>query len=483
MWILLVLFLFSLGTIYADNPTLGFYVESENFPAIRNTDQSRISLQITIPVSQTEILRNFATISAIASDWKSQAILAEDGPLKIQLFNMLSAGESMLIPLKTSLLKMYSYLSDNPSTPITATCVIKISGFNSYSIEESAKQLVVLRTGIALTGNAQEILNNRDLLRKCADFSLTYNNLINDLLNSANEAVANLNLLSEGTFPEMLRNLIDTAECQPTKSPDFEEIQIIGCFKMTALYECEITIIDPTIVINYIRLKPVIYEGVGLKLGTDIFLVKDSVSNKLSFLDCLKPDKSKYFHCLDSLKNPYCLEKLQQGEIDGIILSCNFEYTQGPIAYRLLNDAILVQGQDLSIFEDTLQILQKPPFLIKSNKLVKVISLFEEIAFSPTITFPDPGLQISKLSGLNIGGIKGKATWDNVKNVFKSFDILSYVSLALDFMLAPLTIAGIVMSCKRKFSPKKNVKISKKKGRKNNYSENMEMLERRSRRK
>jgi len=57
------------------------------------------------------------------------------------------------------------------------------------------------------------------------------------------------------------------------------------------------------------------------------------------------------------------------------------------------------------------------------------------------------------------------------------------VSLFLDFMLAPLTIAGIIMSCKRKFSPKKNVKVSKKKGRKNNYSENMEMLERRSRRK
>jgi len=103
--------------------------------------------------------------------------------LKVQLYNMLSAGESMLVPLKTSLLKIYSYLSDNPVTPITANCVIKIPGFNSYSIEESAKQLVVLRTGIALTGSAQEILNNRELLRKCADFSLTYNNLINDLLN------------------------------------------------------------------------------------------------------------------------------------------------------------------------------------------------------------------------------------------------------------------------------------------------------------
>jgi len=68
--------------------------------------------------------------------------------------------------------------------------------------------------------------------------------------------------------------------------------------------------------------------------------------------------------------------------------------------------------------------------------MVKVSSIFEEIVFSPTITFPDPGLQISKLSGLNIGGIKGKATWDYVKNVFKSFDILSYVSLFLDFMLA-----------------------------------------------
>jgi len=142
-----------------------------------------------------------------------------------------------------------------------------------------------------------------------------------------------------------------------------------------------------------------------------------------------------------------------------------------------------VQGQDLSIFEDTLQILQRPPFLIKSNKLVKVSSLFEEVVFSPTITFPDPGLQISKLSGLNIGGLKGKATWDSVKNVFKSFDILSYVSLFLDFMLALLTIAGIVMSRKRKFIAKKNVKISKRKGRKNNYSENVEMLERRSRRK
>jgi len=50
---------------------------------------------------------------------------------------------------------------------------------------------------------------------------------------------------------------------------------------MAAVYECEITIIDPTIVISYIRLKPVIYEGVSLKLGPNIFLVKDSVSNKL----------------------------------------------------------------------------------------------------------------------------------------------------------------------------------------------------------
>jgi len=205
MWILLALFLFSLGTIYSETPTLGFYVESENFPAIRNTDQSRISLQITVPMSQTETLRNFATISAICGDWKSQNIFAEEGPLKVQLYNMLSAGESMLVPLKISLLKIYSYLSDNPVTPITANCVIKISGFNS-SIEESAKQLVVLRTGRALTGSAQEILNNRDLLRKCADFSLTYNNLINDLLNSAKEAVANLNLLREKTFPESLRN-------------------------------------------------------------------------------------------------------------------------------------------------------------------------------------------------------------------------------------------------------------------------------------
>ncbi len=110
--------------------------------------------------------------------------------------------------------------------------------------------------------------------------------LISSWEEKIDENLANLNLLSEGKFPENFRGILETASCLASVSKDFEEIEVIKCTKQANIFECEVSVTEPTKIVEVIKLCPVIYEDTMLKLGENIILAKEMSTNELKFLSC-----------------------------------------------------------------------------------------------------------------------------------------------------------------------------------------------------
>ncbi len=98
------------------------------------------------------------------------------------------------------------------------------------------------------------------------------------------ENLANPNLLSEGKFPENFRGILEAASCLASESKNFEEIEVIKCTKQANIFECEVSVTEPTKIVEFLKLCPVIYEDTMLKLGENIILAKEMSINKLKFL-------------------------------------------------------------------------------------------------------------------------------------------------------------------------------------------------------
>jgi midasin (ATPase involved in ribosome maturation) len=102
-------------------------------------------------------------------------------------------------------------------------------------------------------------------------------------------------------------------------SKDFEEIELIKCTKQSNIFECEVSVTEPTKIVEFIKLCPVIYEDTMLKLGENMVLAKEMSTNKLKFLSCSPNSLSSAMpDCIISDQQQNCLNNLQIDDIDAI---------------------------------------------------------------------------------------------------------------------------------------------------------------------
>jgi hypothetical protein len=177
------------------------------------------------------------------------------------------------------------------------------------------------------------------------------------------------------------------------------------------------------------------------------------------------------------------LTALEQNDIDTSLTACLYEYATDVIGLRVKNEAILIQGKYLSVFQGDVAVIQNPPLLIKSNEIITVSSLTEEIKFSSAVNFTSTQIDTTKLSGLQIASMKLRAYWKFVWSKLLTSEVLNYLSLILEAIFAPLSIAGLAISCRHRVrNNRKDKRTLNKKSRKSNFESNMKLLERRSRR-
>jgi hypothetical protein len=229
-------------------------------------------------------------------------------------------------------------------------------------------------------------------------------------------------------------------------------------------------------------MRSILYEDVRLYVPPNSLLVKALNTNKLILLDCENVLEALPT-CTVSSDYADCLTALEQNDIDTSLTACLYEYATDVIGLRVKNEAILIQGKYLSVFQGDVAVIQNPPLLIKSNEIITVSSLTEEVKFASAVNFSSTQIETTKLSGLQIASMKLRAYWKFVWSKLLTSEVLNYLSLILEAIFAPLSIVGLAMSCRRRVrNNRKDRRTLSKKSRKSNFESNMKLLERRSRR-
>jgi len=223
-------------------------------------------------------------------------------------------------------------------------------------------------------------------------------------------------------------------------------------------------------------MRPIAYNNVILQITDDELIVTDILLRKMTKISCENSESSSLLVCRDSNTDMLCMTALEQGDIDETIRRCTFVYTTLPdIAFRTINDGILVQGSQLSILDGGTLVTLIPPLHIFSNQIVKISTPTNELSFSPVKQITDARIEVSRLTSIQIGTMVIHAYWNYFFKILMDDSTLSYMAMALETLFGPLTILSVILSCRKrtqKLSRKRHNKLKKR----TNYDENVTML-------
>jgi hypothetical protein len=456
--------------------TLGLVVEEGDISVTRSKTQNRASLILEAKITQTDVLASFVGLTTLSNDWRALACFVGESQLKDSLYNALDPGADQLESLKAKYLHAFTYLGSG-TAKAASNCILKMEMFNSGLLTTGTKQALSIRTGVSMTGSAADIFAKKDVLRAAADFALGYNNLIATLHSQIEESLSHINLLSEKQFPQGLRGEMDSLACLGISGSNYEQIMISKMTRGDSSLVFELETSEPEGLSNYTKMRAVLYDDVRLYLPENSLLVRAPSTSKLTLLLCedildIPPT------CMINPSYEGCLNSLDQNDFFASLANCQFEYASDVIGLRVKNEGILIQGEYLSVFQGDNAVIQKPPLLITSMETITVSNLVEEIKFTPAINFTTTKIETTKLAGTEIASIKLRAYWKFFWSRVLTQEYLNYFTLILEAIFAPMTIAGLALSCRRRMRGKKvSEKKAVRKARKSNYRENMELLQ------
>ena len=142
---------------------------------------------------------------------------------------------------------------------------------------------------------------------------------------------------------------------------------------------------------------------------------------------------------------------------------------------RLGDDTLLIQGgEDIKVSDGTKVLFKKLPLVIGSRNTVTITKEHEEFIFPSRLNASSMpiGIWVTKLSTMQLHGVKIKAAWDHFVSNLNFADYIEYAALGLQLLFAPLTILGIVMACRNRSYFKRQQKKREKEERKSNFEEN-----------
>ncbi len=154
-----------------------------------------------------------------------------------------------------------------------------------------------------------------------------------------------------------------------------------------------------------------------------------------------------------------CKEGLMMDNIDKILEGCHFSYSKPPIAIRLLDEGILVQGENLTVTEDGRAIYEITPYVIYSDKQVKISKVGQELIFPALVTPSINAIVKSRLTNVNILLMKNKAFWDELSFTFNIHDYIEWIAIFIEGILAPMTLCGICLGLKNRVTQRQQRKI------------------------
>jgi len=312
------------------------------------------------------------------------------------------------------------------------------------------------------------------------DLEKTTNSICADWHNQLSDIIGELDTLDGLVFPESLKGKLETASCLTGNGHEFEQITVLSTTSIKEGFIAELDVGTPTSLKEMTHLTPIFYDGVGLRGESDkLYFVREPNETVVKLLNCSNDlvwinDKAPICH---EIPLPdLCKDGLKMDSIEKILEGCYFTYSKPPIAIRLKDEGILVQGSNLTVTEDGRAIYEATPYIIYSDKEVKISKFGQELVF-PALAIPAVrSIARSRLTNLNILSMKNKAFWDELLYTFNIHDYIEWIAIGIEALLAPLVFCGICLGLKNKVTRIQQQKKLTKSKRKQNQKETKALL-------
>jgi len=460
-------------------PTLSFVIEDKPITISLSVQSSRVSL--IYPLNTTETKRREAFIKAkeLRTTYRNLAMFTDEN-LKSEFKESLETAAKDYSQAGTHMKHLYSFLVNvtTPDVQPKSACTFYGSYIDDTQLSLQTGQLEKLFTRIK-GGNPTEGGSETNVNR-IYNFINLYQGIATEWLDMGASIVSQWDSLRGGKFPDDLLGHIETVEC--LDSTKFEKIEVLECGKGENALICELEVSFPTQVQSYFELQPITYNKVRIS-GPEkhSILVKSLEGQSIHALTCSSEDILQVSEsvplCKENTDYANCIKNLLHQDLDDTISTCKFSFVdETPLAIRLSDDGILIQGSDIQIANDGKIIFEALPLVIYPANRIVITQKGEEHTFLSGTKAVETRILSTKLTKLQISNMYYKALYEYY---LANFDILEYtehVALILQLLSLPLILSGFILAVRNKINLRINQKKVEKEFRKRNFEENQKLL-------
>ena len=304
------------------------------------------------------------------------------------------------------------------------------------------------------------IVSHREQQNTLLSFISVFDEFSANMFEKTDRMLTAVEALSNKNFPEDLLALVP-AVCNNTGLFEGEAYKVLTCTGCTKGYQCKVQVDTPAVITVVTRMLPVSYAGIHLKGNEEQFTFARTAELELKQLDCdMTEGNIEYPSCQIHEFPPHCKKALDDNDVRGAISYCEFSKTTLQVAQSLPEGGVLVQDlaiEALQIAAGGAVITQPPPLIIYSPRDVHVKHGDEEYVYAPSDSVTEQKILQSMLTTEDFYKLISVVYWREFGRSFQVSDIIRYILVAMQLIILPLTIYGVVMAIK---NAKKYKKVS-----------------------
>lgn len=450
--------------------SLSILVKNKAVEVSQSILTERVTLVANLNISLTSLKTSFITLSNAYKKYTDLGFFS-DPALKKEYQQAIDVGKGQFARTSEIIQDLFNGLDQKLIQTPESSCVFFMATLNDTTIISETQFLTAKIAKVLGTWPIAEVKGeNLALLER---FIQSYNSISTGWYFTVQRQASNWNTLLSGKFPEELLAQLEQISClERTK---YETVEVLGCTEGKQGLVCELNVQIPNSQQTYMTYTEVNYEGAQIAVPKPNYrFAQSSEGAELVWLDCKMEDlkSSDAIHCTEQEIESLCRHALQHDDVDKILSNCNFTLVTPELISHLHDDGILIQGEEIMLLEDGKNIFSKPPLIIYTNLELIVLKDHKESKIIANTHTDNPRIIETKLSEDQISSMVSKAWWGDIAREMGWEDYVEYVGLALELILLPLTLLGIVLGLRGKCTKSRH----EENPRKRNYRESKAML-------
>jgi len=440
----------------------------------------RVSIKATTQLTTTEMSENFLSLNTILTKYKALAIFTSTAALSTKYKTAVQPGEVYLAMAKELFTHLYTFMDSTKDILPQSSCVYTYNLIDKSVLSENEKMLKAKQAELSALTSGIDPKADKDNQVAIESFVTMFNSVSHDWYVHISTVISNLDTLDGLKFPENLKGHLESLACLAGNGIEFETIKVISSTPVKQGLIIELDVGVPASQKEIVTLTPITYNGVQLR-GEDenVYFTRETDSTIVTLLNCTTTvewvnSKAPFCHKVKLEEN--CKAGLMTGDTTKVLKYCLFKYATPPSAIRLIDNGILIQQLGLTVTNGGKTVYNVPPYVLYSNKEVKVSSEDEELVFPALTNFLVEKTLISRLTAIDILAMHSKCYWDTLWLEFDWTEYIDWAALCLGGLLVPLTFCGICLGCRNKVVQSMNAKKLNKAKRKRNMRETRALL-------